>query len=73
MRGCDEAARTAGERRTGLCRSRLDQIIDLAHALAKLARAIDWRFLAERFGEIYTEGLGRPPLPTVLMAVLAIL
>jgi IS5 family transposase len=28
-----------------LFRSRLDQIIDLNHALVKLARAIDWGFL----------------------------
>jgi transposase, IS5 family len=35
------------ERRDGgeqdLFRARLDQIIDVDHALAKLARAIDWR------------------------------
>src|SRR3974390_3497900 len=41
-------------------RSRLDQIIDLNHALVKLARVIDWRFLEERFGSIYTDGPGGP-------------
>jgi IS5 family transposase len=56
-----------------LFRSRLDQIIDLDHALAKLARQIDWRFLEERFGAVYTDGAGQPPLPTRLMAGLAIL
>ena len=56
-----------------LFRSRLDQIIDLKHALVKLARAIDWRFLEEQFGAVYTDGPGRPPLPTRLMAGLAIL
>jgi IS5 family transposase len=56
-----------------LFRSRLDQIIDLNHALAKLTRMIDWRFLEERFGEVYTDGPGQPPLPTRLMAGLAIL
>ncbi len=56
-----------------LFRSRLDQIIDLNHALAKLARTIDWRFLEERFGAVYTDGPGSPPLPTRLMAGLAIL
>ena len=56
-----------------LFRSRLDQIIDLNHALVKLARAIDWRFLEERFGSVYTDGPGSPPLPTRLMAGLAIL
>ena len=56
-----------------LFRSRLDQIIDMQHALAKLARAVDWRFLEERFGEVYTDKPGHPPLPTRLMAGLAIL
>ena len=28
-----------------LFRSRLDQIIDMKHALVKLARSIDWQFL----------------------------
>ena len=54
-------------------RARLDQIIDLNHELAKLARAIDWRFLEEKFGAVYTDPPGRPPLPTRLMAGLAIL
>ena len=40
-------------------RSRLDQIIDLDHALAKLARTVDWRFLEERFGAVYTDGSGK--------------
>jgi len=56
-----------------LFRSRLDQIIDMEHASVKLARAIDWRFLEERFGAVYTDGPGSPPLPTRLMAGLAIL
>jgi transposase, IS5 family len=56
-----------------LFRSRLDQIIDLDHALAKLARTIDWRFLEQQFGAVYRDGAGRPPLPTRLMAGLAIL
>jgi len=30
-----------------LFRARLDQIVDMDHPLAKLARAIDWRFLEE--------------------------
>jgi hypothetical protein len=45
----------------------------LNHALAKLARTIDWGFLEERFGAVYTDGPGQPPLPTRLMAGLAIL
>ena len=56
-----------------LFRSRLDAIIDMRHALVKLARTIDWRFLEGAFGAVYTDGPGSPPLPTRLMAGLAIL
>ena len=56
-----------------LLRSRLDAIIDLDHALVKLARTIDWAFLEQRFGAVYEDKPGRPPLPTRLMAGLAIL
>src|SRR5476651_1466267 len=55
-----------------LFRSRLDQIIDLNHPLARLARTVDWGFLEGRFGEAYTDDPGHPPLPTRLMAGLAI-
>ena len=58
---------------TDLFRARLDQILDLQHPLVKLARSIDWGFLETRFGEVYTDEPGRPPLPTRLMAGLAIL
>jgi IS5 family transposase len=54
-------------------RARLDQIIDMRHALVKLARLIDWGFLEDRFGAVYSDGLGSPPLPTRLMAGLEIL
>lgn len=56
-----------------LFRARLDQIIDMRHELVKLAQTIDWRFLESRFGEVYSDGPGMPPLPTRLMAGLAIL
>src|SRR6516225_10611629 len=56
-----------------LFRSRLDQIIDMKHALVKLSRAIDWGFLEQTFGAVYTDKPGQPPLPTRLMAGLAIL
>ena len=36
-----------------LFRSRLDRIIDLTHALVKLSRAIDRRFLEAQFGSVY--------------------
>jgi IS5 family transposase len=56
-----------------LFRSRLDQVIDMKHALVRLARTVDWGFLEGRFGEVYTDAPGQPPLPTRLMAGLAIL
>ena len=56
-----------------LFRARLDQIVDLAHPLVKLGAAIDWRFLETRFGAAYSDAPGHPPLPTRLMAGLAIL
>ena len=58
---------------TDLFRARLDQIVDPTHALVKLAATIDWRFLEERLGAVYDDDPGRPPLPTRLMAGLAIL
>jgi IS5 family transposase len=56
-----------------LFRSRLDQIIDMKHPLVTLARTVDWSFLERKFGAVYTDGPGQPPLPTRLMAGLAIL
>ena len=56
-----------------LFKARLDQIVDLNHALAKLGRQIDWKFLEDTFGAVYSDGPGQPPLPTRLMAGLAIL
>lgn len=56
-----------------LLRARLGQIVDLNHALAKLGRSIDWGFLEERLGAAYSDTPGHPPLPTRLMARLAIL
>src|SRR5579871_977581 len=63
--------RDSGEQ--DLFRSRLDQIIAMSHPLVRLAKAIDWRFLEQTFGAVYSDGAGRPPLPTRLMAGLAIL
>src|SRR3977135_2067910 len=58
---------------TDLFKARLDQIVDLSHALVKLARSVDWGFLEKTFGAVYNDGPGQPPLPTRLMAGLAIL
>jgi transposase, IS5 family len=63
--------RDGGQR--DLFRARLDQIVDMQHPLAKLARAIDWGFLDASFEVVYSDGPGQPPLPTRLMAGLAIL
>jgi transposase, IS5 family len=63
--------RESGEQ--DLFRSRLDQVINMEHALVKLARMIDWRFLEEKLSAVYKDGAGQPPLPTRLMAGLAIL
>ena len=56
-----------------LFKARLDQIVDMDHPLVKLAGTIDWRFLEERFGAVYWDKPGQPPLPTRLMAGLSIL
>jgi transposase, IS5 family len=64
------------KRETGeqdLFRARLEQIIDPDNALVRLSQAIDWGFLEEKFGAVYSDEPGRPPLPTRLMAGLAIL
>jgi IS5 family transposase len=54
-------------------RSRLDQIINLKHELVKLANAISWAAIETACGAVYSDGPGMPPLPTRLMAGLAIL
>jgi hypothetical protein len=59
-----DSMRTEERRDSGqndLFRARLDQIVDLDHALAKLGRAIDWRFLEKRFGAVYYDKAGQPP------------
>jgi IS5 family transposase len=54
-------------------RSRLDQIINLKHELARLANVISWAAIEAKCGEVYADGPGMPPLPTRLMAGLSIL
>jgi hypothetical protein len=71
-----EEAMKPQEQRGGhgdLFRAGLEQIISLQHALVKLAGEIDWPFLEQSFGAVYTDAPGRPPLPTRLMAGLEIL
>lgn len=52
---------------------RLDRTIDMTHPRVRLAQRIDWGFLEGKFGAVYADGPGSPPLPTRLMAGLAIL
>src|SRR5260221_14219110 len=56
-----------------LFRSRFNKFINMTPALVKLGRTIAWRFLEEKLGAVYTDKPGQPPLPTRLMAGLAIL
>jgi IS5 family transposase len=60
-------------RHKDLFRPPLDEIIDLGHPLARLAREIDWGFLDGRFSSVCRAGPGQPPLPTRLVAGLLIL
>ena len=60
-------------RQKDLLRPALKDIIDLGHPLVRLARAINWQFLDNRFASVCTPGAGQPPLPTRLVAGLFIL
>jgi transposase, IS5 family len=40
--------------------SRLDQIVNLQHALVKQSKAIDWGFLKQQLGAVYGDEPGRP-------------
>jgi transposase, IS5 family len=56
-----------------LFRPALEEIIDMGHALVRLAQEIDWAFLDRRFSAVCQPGPGQPPLPTRLVAGLLIL
>jgi transposase, IS5 family len=56
-----------------LFKARLDQVIDMNHPRVLLAHRIDWGFVEGKFGAVYSDGPGSPPLPTRLMAGLHIL
>ena len=56
-----------------LFKARLDQVIDMGHPRVRLAHRIDWDFLEQKFGAVYSDGPGNPPLPTRPMAGLHIL
>ena len=72
----DSVMKPRERRETGemdLFRSRLDQIINMNHELVSLAKTVSWEAIEARCGEVYSDGPGMPPLPTRLMAGLAIL
>ena len=50
-----------------LFRMKLVNLLDLRHALCRLAERIEWQRLAEQFGALYAEA-GRPGVPIRLMA-----
>ena len=51
-----------------LFRMRLCNMIDPRHELVRLAGLIDWEHFDKAFGGFYRERVGRPALPTRLMA-----
>jgi IS5 family transposase len=51
-----------------LYRSRLDSIINMNHPLVKLSYKIVWSYLEETYGKLYVENVGRPGIPTRVMA-----
>jgi IS5 family transposase len=53
-----------------LFRVELRDLVDEAHPLVKLAREVDWDHFEEVFGLTYTDGVGRPGIPTRLMVAL---
>jgi IS5 family transposase len=55
-----------------LFRARLQNLVDLRHPLAHLAKLIDWGRFEVEFGALYMEG-GRPGLPTCLRVGLHLL
>ncbi|MGA1562786.1 MAG: IS5 family transposase [Gammaproteobacteria bacterium] len=50
-----------------LFRTRLENLIDDRHELVQLAAKLDWEMFDEKFGTMFSEGSGRPALPTRLM------
>src|ERR1700735_365100 len=55
-----------------LFRARLDQIIDMKHALAQLAGKIDWAWIDEEIAPLYSDK-GRPGIETRFVVGLLLL
>jgi IS5 family transposase len=58
----------ADKRQDSLFQSRLDQQLNPQHHLFRLARQIDWDFFEQEFGPLYADEVGRPGVPTRLLA-----
>jgi IS5 family transposase len=56
-----------------LFRSRLDQMLDMDHALVRLSQQINWASFDERFGSLYVDKVGRPGLSIRLLVGLTYL
>jgi transposase, IS5 family len=56
------------DRQEDLFKTKLEDIIDRNHELARLADLIDWELLVWEYGSMYHESMGRPGHPTRLMA-----
>ncbi len=69
----DEATRAARDGRDGPVPVTPRPIINMNHELVRLAKTVSWEAIEARCGEVYSDGPGMPPLPTRLMAGLAIL
>ncbi len=63
----------AAEDQDDLFRARLENLVDRRHPLVRLAELIDWGRFDAAFGPLYTDGSGRPGLPTRLMVGLHLL
>lgn len=50
-----------------LFQSRLDQQLNPKHPLFQLAQQINWDYFEQEFGDLYSEQIGRPGVPTRLL------
>ena len=55
------------ENHPDLFRSQLSQILNLNHALCRLANRINWQRIEQEIDTVYSSGPGYPPLPTRLL------
>ena len=69
----DATERALGQRAKGPFPSAARPDCRYGASARQLAATIDWGFLEQRLGSVYSDAPGHPPLPTRLMAGLAIL